>query len=127
MSYQKSNGRVRRVFIVITEPNIADPAWVLPVTELKEGVSLATAKWPDDFICYSNGDELLSVAQAVRDKILENAAAHEATKKILTDLGMTFDDYLVKLREKHKKEAEAERLHQLQIEQMADEGNPHHD
>lgn len=104
MSYQKQNSM--RAFHVYPGPHVADPAWICPVVEhvhsnTVEGECIK-------IIRYTDGDELMKVAQEVRDNILRQQAREETIDEVLGDLGVTRDEWIRRKMAAAKDEAAAD-------------------
>lgn len=88
-----------RVFFVLTEPSLADPAWTTPVYEVKPGVKLKDATWPQDFITYNNPDELVRVANKLKADMAAEQVRYQTVAEVLSVLGVSQDEYMTKLKE----------------------------
>jgi len=85
-----------RVFHIFTEPHVADPVWVNPVTEhvhsnTVDGQMIRIVR-------YTDADELLKVAQETRDNLIRQQARQETIDEVLGDLGISRDQWLARLK-----------------------------
>lgn len=99
--YTPTPGLIRR-FILFTAPNIADPAWMVPVVEIdSDGNEIAS---------YTDVTEVKSVVDKMHIDLIVNAVRMttqaETLQKTLDVLGMTREEYEKKWREHGKASAE---------------------
>lgn len=78
-----------RKFMVMTEPNVADPAYMCPVIDMTR---------PEDIRQYTDETELMKVAMEVHDKILEQTVRNRTIVEVLELFGLTYDDYIKALK-----------------------------
>lgn len=103
----KLNYTAIRRFLVFGEPHVADPAWLVPVVEVGNDSEVLRQ--------YNDAKELLRVATKLNDDLNEQAIRRSEAAAVLKTLGISQDEYRIKLIQniEHEKKEQADLDHQI--------------